>query len=222
MPVDLLNPCYCPAESKMQLLFRLNQNLVTLFTAMAENFEGVLVNPNGCGCTEVQVLAAINQNIVNFGQAWDGGGGTITELLAGSGISITDPTGPTPTISASAGGGTANYATATNNSGNTTITPDVPLYALGLTIGGVARTSILILDTAGRGAGDRIRLDITLPATGSIVLEVRNATSGGTLLLPTELFPSQQFTTDGVVLSATWDFVFTGTAWRYELSSIPA
>lgn len=58
----------------MQLLFRLNQNLVSLFSTMATNFEGVVVNPNSCGCTEVQVLAAINQNIVNFGQVYTGGG----------------------------------------------------------------------------------------------------------------------------------------------------
>lgn len=114
------------------------------------------------------------------------------------------------------------YATATNNAGNTTVTPTQANYALGLTVGGVARTSLLILDITGRAAGDRIRLDITLPATAAIVLEVRNATAGGTQLLPTELFAANQFTTDGVVLSATWDFVYTGAAWKYEMSSIPA
>jgi hypothetical protein len=74
MAVDLLNPCYCPVESKLQLLARLNQNLVTLFTSMASNFEGVEVDPQGCGCTETQILSAINQNIVNFGQTYTGGG----------------------------------------------------------------------------------------------------------------------------------------------------
>lgn len=59
----------------MQLLFRLNQNLTTLFAAMADDFEPVLINPNSCGCTELQVLQAINQNIVNFGQVFEGGGG---------------------------------------------------------------------------------------------------------------------------------------------------
>lgn len=71
----------------MQLLFRLNQNLTTLFAAMADDFEPVLINPNSCGCTELQVLQAINQNIVNFGQVYTGGGG-------GSGLAtkVTMPT----------------------------------------------------------------------------------------------------------------------------------
>ena len=42
------------------------------------------------------------------------------------------------------------------------------------------------------------------------------------MLLPAEIFTSQQYTTNGFDLSATWDFVFTGTAWRYELSNIPS
>jgi len=119
-------------------------------------------------------------------------------------------------------GGVNDYAATTNNSGNTIITPTAPNYGFGLTIGGSARTSIIVLDTAGRIAGDAITIGIALPATTAIVLEVRNATSGGTLLLPAEIFASQQYTTDGIDRSATWEFVFTGTAWKYVLSNIPA
>lgn len=104
MPVDLLNPCYCPVESKMQLLFRLNKNLVSLFTTMADNFEGIEINPNSCGCTEVQVLSAINQNIVNFGQVYTGGGGS------GSGLA-TKVTMPTDTSDPGADGEYAVNAT---------------------------------------------------------------------------------------------------------------
>lgn len=53
----------------------MNQNLITLFDAMATDFEPVLINPQSCGCTELQILQAINQNIVNFGQVYTGGGG---------------------------------------------------------------------------------------------------------------------------------------------------
>lgn len=151
-----------------------------------------------------------------------GGGGGVTAILAGSGISVDQPTGiVTVTATGGSGGGNA-YATATNNSGNTTVTPTQPNYALGLTIGGSARSSSIILDVTGRTGGDKISLDLTLPATPSIVLTVRNATAGGTQLLPPETFPSNQFTTDGLVLSAKWEFVYTGAAWRYEASITPA
>lgn len=208
------------------MLARIINNLNIIFSAMAADYEGEVVSiigPDSCGCTKAQMLAALNANILEFGRVYSGGSGAgVSSIIAGAGISVDQATGDV-TVSATGGSGGGNaYATSTNNSGNTTVTPTEPNYSLGLTVGGSARTSILILDTAGRTAGDRIRLDITLPATANIVLEVRNATSGGTLLLPAEIFPSQQFTTDGAVLSAVWDFVFTGTAWRYELSNQPA
>lgn len=172
--------------------------------------------------SQVGLLRRIVNNLALIAEGGAGGGG-VSQLLAGSGITLSPVNGlGVVTVNATAGFGAANYTTASNNSGNTTITPDAPVYALGLSVGGTARTSIIILATAGRGAGDRIRIDITLPATANILLEARNATSGGTSLLPSGLFPSQQFTTDGVVLSAVWDFVFTGSAWRYEMSNIPA
>lgn len=166
----------------------------------------------------VNLLRKITNNLALV--AAGGGGGAVNSILAGAGISVDQPTG---VVTISATGTAANdYETAANNAGNTTVTPTEANYALGLTVGGAARTSILILDITGRAAGDRIRLDLTLPATAAILLEARNATAGGTLLLPAEKFPSQQFETDGVTLSATWDFVFTGAAWRYELSNQPA
>ncbi len=163
-------------------------------------------------------LALLANNITG------GGGGTITSILAGSGISVTNGTGPAVTIAATLGTTPNNYVTATNSSGDTTITPDKPLYDVGLTISGVARTSNLILATAGRAAGDRIRLAITLPATTGIILTPRNATAGGTLLLPSDIFttPSQGYTTNGFDISALWEFEYTGTAWRYVTSNIPA
>jgi len=181
---------------------------------MPAQYPGIGCPPDG----PVSLLRKITNNLALI--AAGGGGGGVTSILAGAGISVDQPTGNV-TITAAASAPT-DYETATNNSGNTTITPTVAVYALGLTVGGAARTSILILATARRAAGDRLRVDLTLPAPAATPLEVRHATSGGTLLLPAEIFPSQQFTTDGVVLSAAWDFVYTGSAWRYELSNIPA
>lgn len=151
-----------------------------------------------------------------------GSGAGVTSIIAGAGISVDQATGNvTITATGGSGGGNA-YATATNNSGDTTITPTEPNQTTRLTFGGSARSSIIILDVAGRTAGDKIFLDLVLPATANIVIDVRNATSGGTRLLPTESFPSQDLTTDGNLLSAHWEFTYTGSAWAYDMSNIPA
>ncbi len=121
----------------------------------------------------------------------------------------------------SSGGGNA-YAAFTNNSGNSTLTPTEPNQTYLGTVGGSARSSIFILDVAGRTSGDRIILDLLLPATANIVLSVRNATSGGTLLLPTESFPTQDLTTDGNIRSWHLEFTFDGVAFIYDMSNLPA
>lgn len=150
-----------------------------------------------------------------------GGGGGVTQILAGTNITVS-PVGGTGVVTVNSTGGGNNYATVANNAGNTTVTADADNYSLGITVGGAARTSIIILATTGAAAGDTITLPITLPATAAIVLEVRNATAGGTLLLPAEIFTAQQYTTNGFDLSATWQFVYTGTAWKFVTSNIPA
>lgn len=119
--------------------------------------------------------------------------------------------------------GTVNgYATATNDAGDTTITPASENQTVLLTVGGVARTSNIILDVAGRTIGDRLAIPVILPATADIVLAIRNATAGGTLLLPAEVYPTQDLTTDGNILSWFLEFVFDGAAWIYMNSKIPA
>ncbi len=149
-----------------------------------------------------------------------GGGSGVSSIIAGAGISVDQATGDV-TVTATGTAGNADAAF-TNNSGNTTITPTKPNQSILGTVGGAARSSIIILDVAGRTAGDRIMLDLILPATAAIILSVRNATSGGTLLLPVESFPTQNLTTDGNLLSARWEFTFNGTAWRYDMSNLPA
>lgn len=149
-----------------------------------------------------------------------GGGSGVSSIIAGAGISVNQATGAVTVTNT--GSAPTGYATVTNNTGNTTVTPTIPLYDLGVNVTGSARTSILILATAGRTQGDRARLLMTFPATAAIVLEVRNATAGGTLLFPADIFTSQQYTTNGFDLSAVWEFEYTGSAWRFVMSNIPA
>ncbi len=104
-------------------------------------------------------------------------------------------------------GSTGNsYTAVANNAGNTTITPTGRNNFVALTVGGVARTSVIIAAIpATATAGDLIDIDCVFPATAAIILEFRNATAGGTLL--------EQFTTDGVTLAGTVQLVYTGAAW---------
>lgn len=108
------------------------------------------------------------------------------------------------------------YATYNNNAGPTTIITTADIYFFEMTVGGAARTSIIILNTVGPPApqpGSRITVGCTLPATPAIVLEFHNNAAGGTLLYT--------FTTDGVTLSALFEFVYSGTAWRPSGYLIP-
>ncbi len=103
-----------------------------------------------------------------------------------------------------------------------TITPARANHAVDLTVSGSARTTIVVLSRARQRAGNIIEFKITLPATADIILEFRNGSTTGDLLLPEEKYPDQLFTTDGVFLSAKLRFVYTGSAWRYSDSQIPA
>lgn len=103
-----------------------------------------------------------------------------------------------------------------NSTGNTTITP----HALGVqhteivTLTGSAGTRILILATSTSPlAGARVSLRLNLPATAAIVIEVRNATSGGTLLASLE--------TDGSGSAAYLEFYYTGSAWALLSTTYP-
>lgn len=70
--------------------------------------------------------------------------------------------------------------------------------------------------------GDRLTIVATLPGVPGLVLDFRNGSAAGAQLLPTETFPDGVFTTDAYILSATFNFVFSGTAWEYDESSIPS
>lgn len=173
--------------------------------------------------SEVSLLRRILTNLNDWIANGGGGGGTgLPDQTGHAGEYLTTNGSAASWATIPAGGASNAYAAATNNAGNTTITPSQSNQTTRLTFGGSARSSIIILDVAGRSAGDKIFLDLILPATANIVISVRNATAGGTLLLPVESFPTQDLTTDGSLLSAHWEFTFTGTAWIYDMSNLPA
>jgi hypothetical protein len=70
----------------------------------------------------------------------------------------------------------------TNSTGNTTITipAGCEIYTVYGTFTGAAGTRIIILDTTNAVAAAEIRFVAILPTTAAIVLDVRNATAGGT------------------------------------------
>lgn len=105
------------------------------------------------------------------------------------------------------------YAAQANSTGNSTVTPasTVSRHVEIVTFSGTARTSVVVLDTVDRTAGDTIVLRLELPATAAIVAEVRNATAAGTLL--------SSLTSDGSGDDFCAEYVYTGTAFaalRYQ------
>lgn len=133
--------------------------------------------------------------------------------------------GSGPRLAASDGTGTASdpeiaYSADPNSTGNTTLTPSagVRLHFSKAVITGTASTRVFILATTDREAGDRIEIDFVLPDTASIVLEIRNATSGGTLLYTV--------TTDGSDATNGYHFRaamrFNGTAWEQAGAIYPS
>lgn len=171
--------------------------------------------------SQVDLLRKLVNNTALIAAGGGSGGGLPSQ--GGHAGEFLTTNGTTASWAAIPAGGVSNaYAAATNNTGNTTVTPTQSNQTSRITFTGSARSSIIILATAGRSAGDKIFMDLILPATANIVISVRNATSGGTLLLPVESFPTQDLTTDGNLLSAHWEFTYTGAAWIYDMSNLPA
>lgn len=171
--------------------------------------------------SQTDLLRKILTNLAYSIENGGGGGGSLPSQAGHAGEFLTT-NGVAASWSAVSASALNAYAAATNNAGNSTITPTKPVQTTVLTFTGAARSSIVILDVAGRSAGDKIFLNLILPATANIVISVRNATSGGTLLLPVEMFPTQDITTDGNLRSTYLEFTYTGTAWIYDMSNLPA
>lgn len=108
------------------------------------------------------------------------------------------------------------YYAQANSSGNSTVAPGAGArtHVEIITFSGTARTSIVTLATAGRQSGDLCFLRLSVPATANIVVEVRNATTGGTLL--------SQLTTDTTGDDLALIYYFDGTAWQPFLANYPA
>ena len=103
----------------------------------------------------------------------------------------------------------------TNSTGNTTLTMPLGIstYNVEVTFSGSAGTRIIILSTANAKDGDVINMTFINPTTSAIVEEVRNATSGGTLLDTTTTDTSG----DDVFVSCK----FNGTAWKLQCAQYP-
>ena len=110
------------------------------------------------------------------------------------------------------------YATSSNASGNTTIT--VPAYvrdylAVTAISGSGSTTRIFVLAVSAPPAtGAILRHRVDIPATASITLEWRDATSGGTLLT--------SFVTDGSGDDVFAEFYFDSAAWKFLAFIAPA
>jgi hypothetical protein len=109
--------------------------------------------------------------------------------------------------------GLNSYAAASNSSGNTTVTPTQSNHVEILTVTGSAGTRIVILTTTNQLVGNTVELRLNLPATASIVMEIRNGTAGGTLLY--------SLTTDGSGDDAYLRLYFDGTAWQPLANIVP-
>jgi len=119
-----------------------------------------------------------------------------------------------------------NSAGVTNNiGGNSVITPSSANHTESVVMTGAAGAYILAIATAGRNPGDVCNLQITFPATAGLVINVRNNTVGGTQLLPTTSnYAANAYTTNGIILSATWSFTMNaaGTAWQFLRGNTPS
>ena len=75
--LDITPTCLCPPDGKLQLLAKINNNLAVTFNLLMPTFSGQLVNIGQCLCSEAQILAALNNNIVDFFEAYGGGSGLV-------------------------------------------------------------------------------------------------------------------------------------------------
>jgi hypothetical protein len=145
-----------------------------------------------------------------------GAASTITYDNVGSGATATNVQDAIDEALAAAAGDVTSYNASTNNTGDTTVSAAAGkrIHGEEITVGGTARTSRVALSTANRQAGDRYVLGINLPATASIIVQIKNATVGGT-----ELY---SITTDTEAIRLKIEFIYTGSAWLLDTTKLPA
>ena len=165
--------------------------------------------PNRFGSNRTKAIIAMPINA--DGEPVGGDTASAVEILVG-GAPVSE-LNPFPI--ALPGGGAPSVIDATANSaGNSTITPTGSNQIQIVTVTGVARTSIFILDVAGRVEGDVLELRFVQPATAAIIEVVRNATAGGTILY--------SYTTDGSGVDHLYcKLYFDGAAWQPLMNVVP-
>lgn len=142
-------------------------------------------------------------------------------LIQGTNITITG-TWPNQTINAIGGGSGVGQSTETvaafsDGSTSTTLArpsgSDFHTAFLTASAGSGAYTRIVVLNTTNTPtAGDQIRIVLTFPASMNPTIEVRNATSGGTLL---DTVKNLSATADTIQL----DYIYVGSAWSRASSN---
>lgn len=72
--------CLCPTDSPVMALTKINNNLVALMFIMSAGlFRGNTVNLGACLCSELQILAALNNNIAAFFTWFSNNGGDVVD-----------------------------------------------------------------------------------------------------------------------------------------------
>lgn len=162
--------------------------------SFTKTFQVSVVDPAGNTTTYVKTVATIDCTLIN-NAAFAGANAPnlVTQAqLAAAVLGLNNFTQETLSSSAT---------------GNTNVTPGSTSrhHAAVIAITGAAGTRTFSLLTASRVAGDVVILRFNNPATAGIVLEVHNATSGGTLLATT--------TTVGSSRPIFMLFEYSGSAW---------
>lgn len=110
------------------------------------------------------------------------------------------------------------YHTSANSAGNTTVTVEALCLShteMTTFTGAGSTTRVMVLATSSRLlAGARLTHRLTMPATAAILIEWRNATSGGALITSYE--------SDGSGDDVVAEFVWTGAAWSFVRFNAPA
>jgi hypothetical protein len=111
-------------------------------------------------------------------------------------------------LAAGGGGGVASRQTASNATGDTTLTAiaaDIIQHTAVVTFTGTAGERNVALPVANRVAGDRAVVKFIFPTTDAIVVNLKNDTTGGATLYT--------FTTDTSGDDASCEVEFDGSAW---------
>lgn len=110
-------------------------------------------------------------------------------------------------------GGTPSLHKQTNASGIVSVAPSTPVHTEVVTLAGSARAvPVQISEDNSPADGARIFLKFIFPALAGLIVTLYSGDS-------TEL---ATFTTDGVVLTGTWELYCDGGVWALQLALVPA